>query len=131
LTPICLVAHLTSQSGWRRSGQANRQNQDARSGTNTPNRDGGKQQGVPGASGNVWGAGKGKGAGGGGGGSSSGGGSDRPAAQPTPVQAEQHVPVKDFNAAEVKEYLKKSEYMPFRAVALLFSGKVLFKMNDG
>lgn len=49
-------------------------------------------------SGNAWSGGKGKAAGGG----------DRGATQPAPVQAEQHVPVRDFNAAEVKAYLKNS-----------------------
>lgn len=50
--------------------------------------------------GNVWGNAKGKAT----------GGADRPAAQPTPVQAEHHVPVRDFNAGEVKEFLKKSTF---------------------
>lgn len=53
-------------------------------------------------SGNAWGGAKGKTAGGG----------DNKGASPqtasVPVQAEQHVPVKDFNAAEVTEFLKKS-----------------------
>ena len=67
---------------------------------------------MSGVSGNVWGGGKGKAAGGG------GGSSDRPAAQPTSVPADQHVPVKDFNAGEVKEYLKKSEYFPHSSLDL-------------
>ena len=47
-------------------------------------------------SGNAYPGGKGKAAGGG----------DRGAAQP--VLAPAHVPVRDFNSAEVKEFLKKS-----------------------
>ncbi|PSN70292.1 hypothetical protein BS50DRAFT_585730 [Corynespora cassiicola Philippines] len=85
------------ENRWRRSGQANRQNQDRSSGTNTPTRDGGRQQAMGALQGNVWGNAKGKAT----------GGADRPAAQPTPVQAEHHVPVRDFNAGEVKEFLKK------------------------
>jgi hypothetical protein len=50
-------------------------------------------------SGNAWTAGKGKGSGGG----------DRGASQAAPVQAERHVPVKNYNAAEVKDFLKKSK----------------------
>ena len=50
--------------------------------------------------GNVWGNAKGKAT----------GGADRPAAQSTPVQAEHHAPVRDFNAGEVKEFLKKSMF---------------------
>ncbi|ORY08700.1 hypothetical protein BCR34DRAFT_488326 [Clohesyomyces aquaticus] len=90
---------LTTQSNtWRRSGQANnRQNQDRSSGTNTPTRDGGRQQAMAALSGNAWNSGKGKAA-------SAGG--DKGAAS-APVHAEQHVPVQDFNAGEVKEYLKK------------------------
>ena len=35
-------------------------------------------------------------------------GGERPRSmQPMPVQGEQHVPVRDFNAAEVKDFLKK------------------------
>ena len=85
---------------WRRSGQqANRQNQEARSGTNTPTRDGGRQQAMAALSGNAWGGAKGKAA----------GGAERPGAQQAPLgQSDSHVPVKDFNAAEVKRYLKKS-----------------------
>lgn len=85
-------------NSWRRSGQANRQsqqNQDRTPGTNTPTKDGGRQQAAAALSGNAWGAGKGKAAVGGG-------------ASQSPVQADSHVPVKDFNAAEVKEFLKKS-----------------------
>jgi hypothetical protein len=67
-----------------------------RSGTNTPTKDGGRQQAMAALSGNVWAGGKGKPAGGG----------DRGAAQPAPGPT--HVPVKDFNSAEVREFLKKS-----------------------
>lgn len=50
-------------------------------------------------SGNAW---KGKAAGG------ADRGQAQAQAQPAHVQAEQHVPVKDFNAGEVKEFLRKS-----------------------
>jgi hypothetical protein len=104
------MAHTDETSGWRRSGQANRQNQETRSGTSTPNRDGGRQQGVSGVSGNVWGGGKGKATG--------AGNAERQVVQPTPAQAEQqqNVSDKDFNAGEVKEYLKKRTLALFRAV---------------
>ncbi|KAF2254640.1 hypothetical protein BU26DRAFT_500357 [Trematosphaeria pertusa] len=82
---------------WRRQGPANRQNQERTSGTNTPTRDGGRQQAMSALSGNAWSSGKGKAA----------GGVDRAQAQPAPGQAEQHVPVREFNAGEVKEFLKK------------------------
>ncbi|KAF2691656.1 hypothetical protein K458DRAFT_411379 [Lentithecium fluviatile CBS 122367] len=65
------------------------------SGANTPNKEGGRQQAMTALSGNAWG-GKGKAA----------GGTDRAQAQPASAQADQHVPVKDFNASEVKEFLK-------------------------
>ncbi|KAF2192411.1 hypothetical protein K469DRAFT_730971 [Zopfia rhizophila CBS 207.26] len=93
------------ENRWRRSGQPNRQNQDRSSGTNTPTRDGGRQQAMSALSGNAWGSGRGKGA--------SGGDS---AAQPPPVQAEHHVPVRDFNAAEVKEFLKKHQASVYHKV---------------
>ncbi|KAF2709615.1 hypothetical protein K504DRAFT_491075 [Pleomassaria siparia CBS 279.74] len=85
---------------WRRSGQANRQsqqNQERTSGTNTPNptRDGGRQQAAAALSGNAWVAGKGKATGGGG------------APQSPTAQADSHVPVREYNAGEVKEFLKK------------------------
>ncbi|KAF2741387.1 hypothetical protein EJ04DRAFT_507205 [Polyplosphaeria fusca] len=80
------------ENRWRRSGQANRQNQDRSSGTNTPTRDGGRQS----VSGNAW-TGKNKAVGGG----------DRAVAQPASAPPEQHAPVKEFNANEVKEFLKK------------------------
>lgn len=54
-------------------------------------------------SGNAWSSGKGKAA----------GGVDRAQAQPAPGQAEQHVPVREFNAGEVKEFLKKSASLRF------------------
>ncbi|KAF2275072.1 uncharacterized protein EI97DRAFT_434636 [Westerdykella ornata] len=112
---------------WRRSGQgaANRdrgQNPEGRSsGTSTPTREGGgnKQQqqqqqqqgGMTAVSGNVWGGGAGKvkgvgGAQGGGG----GGGQVEPqqqSQQQQQQQQQQHVPVKEFNAEEVREFLKK------------------------
>ncbi|KAF2021840.1 hypothetical protein BU24DRAFT_417475 [Aaosphaeria arxii CBS 175.79] len=86
------------ENRWRRSGPPNRQNQDARSGTNTPTNPGGRQQALSTLSGNAWGSAKGKAASGGG---------DRGPNQSSTPQADRHVPVKDFNAAEVKEFLKK------------------------
>ncbi|KAF2000234.1 hypothetical protein P154DRAFT_204520 [Amniculicola lignicola CBS 123094] len=86
------------ENRWRRPAQGGRQNTQDRSGSNTPSKDGGRQQAMAALSGNAWGQGKGKGAGGG----------DRgPAAQPAPVQADTHVAVREFNAGEVKDYLKK------------------------
>ena len=92
-------------TSWRRSGQANRQNSqnERTSGANTPTRDGGRQQAAAAQSGNAWGQPKGKAVGGGG-------------APQSPVQApDSHVPVQDFNAGEVKNFLKKStatSYVP-------------------
>ena len=87
----------SSRSSWqqRPQGRGNRT-----SGPNTPNKDGGRQQAMAALSGNAW---KSKGAGGG----------DRAQAQPPSVQQEAHVPVKDFNAGEVREFLKKSTRTPF------------------
>jgi hypothetical protein len=114
----CQNLTLHASGAWRRPGQANRQNQDARIGANTPNRDAGKQQGVSGVSGNVWGGAGGKGKVAGGGGAPGGGG----AAQPTPVgqaerQGDANANGNGFNAAEMKEYLKKSEFL------LVFPGR--------
>jgi hypothetical protein len=82
-------------NSWRRPGQGNRPNQDrSSSGTNTPTKDGGRPQPVSAASGNAWG-GKGKAAG------------SAQAAQ-TSAPAENHVPVRDFNANEVRDFLKRS-----------------------
>ncbi|KAF2868024.1 hypothetical protein BDV95DRAFT_581144 [Massariosphaeria phaeospora] len=83
------------ENRWRRAG--GQANQNRASGTNTPTKDGGRQQAMAALSGNAWSTGKGKVA----------GGSDRAPAQPAPVQTEQHVPVREFNAGEVKDYLKK------------------------
>jgi hypothetical protein len=49
---------------------------------------------MPAPTANVWGAKQGKGTG--------------PAAAPVQAQQDQHVPVKEFNANEVREFLKKS-----------------------
>ncbi|KAF2751976.1 hypothetical protein M011DRAFT_473266 [Sporormia fimetaria CBS 119925] len=87
------------ENRWRRSGQQNRQNQDARSGTNTPTRDGGKHNSMAGVPGNVWGAGKGK--------TAAPAERGAPAPQAVSAEAEPHVPVHGFNAAEVKDFLKK------------------------
>lgn len=81
---------------WRRSGP-NRPNQDRSSGTNTPTRESAQQQGLGSVSGNAWGSRKGKGA-----------AADRPGPPPaSPAQTEHHLPMRDFNASEVKEFLKK------------------------
>ncbi|KAH7402685.1 hypothetical protein BKA66DRAFT_6798 [Pyrenochaeta sp. MPI-SDFR-AT-0127] len=81
------------ENRWRRQGQANRQNQDRTSGSTTPAKEGGRQQAMSALSGNAWGT-KGK------------------AAGPAPVataqaQPEHHTPVRDFNANEVKDFLRK------------------------
>ncbi|OCK76925.1 hypothetical protein K432DRAFT_385086 [Lepidopterella palustris CBS 459.81] len=90
----------TGENRWRRSGQPQQQrqnNQDrSSSGTNTPTKEGARQQSMSALTGNTW-AGKGgpasaeKGRG----------------TQPLAVQGEQHVPVRNFNATEVKDFLKK------------------------
>ncbi|KAF9735396.1 hypothetical protein PMIN01_06801 [Paraphaeosphaeria minitans] len=78
------------RSSWQRpQGRGNRT-----SGSNNPSKEGGRQQAMPAVSGNAW---KAKGQ----------GGAERAPAQAPSVPAEQHVPVKDFNAGEVKEFLKK------------------------
>ncbi|KAI4929312.1 uncharacterized protein J4E92_004976 [Alternaria infectoria] len=79
------------ENRWRRQGQANR---NSNSGANTPTKDNaGRQQAMPAPTGNVWGAKQGKGSG--------------PAAAPAQAQPDQHVPVKEFNANEVRDFLKK------------------------
>ncbi|OAL05771.1 hypothetical protein IQ06DRAFT_289862 [Phaeosphaeriaceae sp. SRC1lsM3a] len=84
------------ENRWRRPGQGNRQSQDRNSGANTPTKEGGRPQATPAASGNAWGA-KGKAAG--------------PAsATPSTAPAVHHVPVRDFNSNEVKEFLKKKYF---------------------
>ncbi|XTI94768.1 hypothetical protein V2W45_1441656 [Cenococcum geophilum] len=102
VTKPVIMSGTGENRGWRRSGQPQqqRQNQDRSSGTNTPTRDNARQQAMPSLSGNSWAmSDKGKGG-------STGG--ERPRSmQPMPVQGEQHVPVRDFNAAEVKDFLKK------------------------
>ena len=84
-------------NSWRRQGQTNRQGQDRASGTSTPTKDAGRQQPMPNAPANVWGA-KGKPAG------------AAPATPAQQAQPEHHVPVRDFNANEVREFLKKSTF---------------------
>ncbi|CAI6335878.1 unnamed protein product [Periconia digitata] len=81
-----------NRSSWQRSqGRGNNR----ASGSNAPGKDGGRQQAMSALSGNAW---KGKAA----------GSAERAQAQShsTPPQAEHH-PVKDFNTAEVKDFLKK------------------------
>ncbi|KAH8723499.1 hypothetical protein GQ44DRAFT_710014 [Phaeosphaeriaceae sp. PMI808] len=80
------------ENRWRRSGQGNRQTQERASGANTPTKEGGRQQAT---SGNPWG-GKGKAA-----------GSSKATQAQTNAPAEHHVPVREFNANEVREFLKK------------------------
>ncbi|EDU50420.1 hypothetical protein A1F94_010927 [Pyrenophora tritici-repentis] len=81
------------ENRWRRQGQGNRN-----SGTNTPTKDNGRQQAMSSLTGNAWGAKQGKAGGAG------------PTATTAQAQPDNHVPVKDFNANEVKEFLKK-KYM--------------------
>ncbi|KAH7079013.1 hypothetical protein BKA63DRAFT_563672 [Paraphoma chrysanthemicola] len=82
------------ENRWRRPGQGNRPNQDrSSSGTNTPTKESGRPQPVSSVSGNAWG-GKGKATG------------PAPAGQVS-ASAEQHVPVRDFNANEVRDFLKR------------------------
>jgi len=89
-------ATSNQDNSWRRQGQANRQNQDRSSGTSTPTKEGPRPQATTAPSGGAWGP-KGK--------------PSAPAAITSPVQgpaAEHHVPVRDFNANEVKDFLRKS-----------------------
>ena len=90
-TPICCTNTDASYS-WRRQGQANRN-----SGASTPTKDSGRQQAMPAPANNVWGAKQTKASG--------------PAPAAAQAQSEHHVPVKDFNANEVKEFLKKSMFL--------------------
>ncbi|KAF2440790.1 hypothetical protein P171DRAFT_489481 [Karstenula rhodostoma CBS 690.94] len=79
-----------NRSSWQRpQGRGNRA-----SGSNNATKEGGRQQAMSAVAGNAW---KGK----------AQGGAERAPAQPPSIPAEQHVPVKDFNAAEVKDFLKK------------------------
>ncbi|KAL6705820.1 hypothetical protein ACN47E_006280 [Coniothyrium glycines] len=82
------------ENRWQRQGQANRQNQDRNSGTSTPTKDG-RQQAMSSLTGNAWGP-KGKVP-----------GPAPTAAAQAQAQSEPHVPVRDFNAHEVREFLKK------------------------
>jgi hypothetical protein len=97
------VPALTEWNSWRRSGQANRQSQDGRSGNNTPTREAGRQQAMNALSGNAWGGPKGK---------APGGGNERGPVQPASYQGE-HIPVRDFNADEVRAYLRKRMSISF------------------
>ncbi|KAK7189403.1 uncharacterized protein CC84DRAFT_1258141 [Paraphaeosphaeria sporulosa] len=81
-----------NRSSWQRpQGRGNRA-----SSSNNPSKEGARQQAMSAVSGNAWKA-KGQGQ----------GGAERAPAPAPSVPAEQHVPVKDFNAGEVKEFLKK------------------------
>ncbi|KAF1939096.1 hypothetical protein EJ02DRAFT_457240 [Clathrospora elynae] len=86
-------------NGWRRQGQANRSNPDRNSGANTPTKENGRQQPISALSGNAWGP-KSKG---------TGPAPAAPAAPVAPAQAppEHHIPVNDFNANAVKDFLRK------------------------
>ncbi|KAH6145665.1 hypothetical protein HBI64_002300 [Parastagonospora nodorum] len=81
------------ENRWRRPGQRNNQNRN--SGANTPTKEAGRQQAPSTTTGNAWG-GKGKTA----------GPAPAPAAQ-TNAPAVHHVPVRDFNSNEVRDFLKK------------------------
>ncbi|KAH3950114.1 hypothetical protein HBI56_009550 [Parastagonospora nodorum] len=81
------------ENRWRRPGQGNNQNRN--SGANTPTKEAGRQQAPSTTTGNAWG-GKGKTA----------GPAPAPAAQ-TNAPAVHHVPVRDFNSNEVRDFLKK------------------------
>ncbi|KAL6163390.1 hypothetical protein ACJQWK_10972 [Exserohilum turcicum] len=80
---------------WRRQGQANRN-----SGASTPTKDAGRQQPMAPPTANVWGAKQAK---------ASGPPQTTATTTATPAQSqpEHHVPVKDFNANEVRDFLKK------------------------
>lgn len=101
-----------TRHSWRRQGQANRN-----SGASTPTKDSGRQQAMPAPTGNVWGAKQAKASG------------PAPAAA-AQAQPEHHVPVKDFNANEVKEFLKKSMY-PRRHWNSIGSGVLINWANNG
>jgi hypothetical protein len=96
-----------TRSSWQRpQGRGNRA-----SASNNQNKDGGRQQGSSPASGNVW---KGKGAPGAQNQSQNQNQAQaqaQPQASTPSVPSEPHVPVKGFNAGEVREFLKKSKRM--------------------
>ncbi|EAT91892.2 hypothetical protein SNOG_00397 [Parastagonospora nodorum SN15] len=94
------------ENRWRRPGQGNNQNRN--SGANTPTKEAGRQQAPSTTTGNAWG-GKGKTA----------GPAPAPAAQ-TNAPAVHHVPVRDFNSNEVRDFLKKST-----STTILIHGKIL------
>ena len=99
------------RSSWQQRPQGRGNNRT--SGVNNQNKDGGRQQGLSSVSGNAW---KGKGAPG------------AQASTPAPASttpAEQHVPLRDFNAGEVKDFLKKSKRIPCLEASL---GAMYFKM---
>ncbi|EOA81571.1 uncharacterized protein SETTUDRAFT_165989 [Exserohilum turcica Et28A] len=83
------------ENRWRRQGQANRN-----SGASTPTKDAGRQQPMAPPTANVWGAKQAK---------ASGPPQTTATTTATPAQSqpEHHVPVKDFNANEVRDFLKK------------------------
>ncbi|KAF2501719.1 hypothetical protein BU16DRAFT_599759 [Lophium mytilinum] len=98
----------TGENRYQLQPQQQQQRGDNRSGANTP-RDG-RAQPMNAVPGNVWGVeGKGKS-----GGALRGGEARTPDGASTPVRPpptqDSHVPVKEFNSGEVKEFLKKSEW---------------------
>lgn len=93
---MCVVGHANRVNSWRRQGQGNRQNQERSSGTSTPTKESARQQAMPAPPGpNAWAA-KGKPSG------------PAPAAHAQVQANDPHVPVRDFNANEVKDFLRKS-----------------------
>jgi hypothetical protein len=94
LQHVCVRQAANNVNSWRRPGPGNRQTQDRSSSANNSTKEGGRQQATPTAPGNAWG-GKGK------------AGGAAPAAQSN-APALHHVPVRDFNSNEVKDFLRKS-----------------------
>jgi hypothetical protein len=94
LQRACARTAADRVNSWRRPGQGNRQTQDRSSSANNPTKEGGRQQTTPTAPSNAWG-GKGKAPG-------------APPAAQSNAPAPHHVPVRDFNSNEVKDFLKKS-----------------------
>ena len=113
-----VTSSTDNENSWRRQGQANRQNQDRASGSSTPAKEGGRQQAVSALSGNAWGT-KGK------------GGGPAPTAS-TQAQAEHHTPVRNFNADEVKDFMRKSTCISLssRRELWAFSRKLLYASLD-
>lgn len=109
------MSWLISKLSWRRGGggapQSSRQQPPSRgdrsSGTNTPSRQDGGRQAMAAYSGNVWGGQDRSRSGSSAGGQAVQGDRARGALGVGPVE-EQHVPVREYNAAETREFLKMS-----------------------